>query len=280
MKMNASKQFETQGYIILKNFFEQEEIEQITQIVDRIFSQWHTENQHAVIEQQLINMHSLTHPKYFESHGHERLQFFNLIASAKLTSALEQLFNTDIYFHNTQLFFNPYSKEKHPYWHRDLQYSPIDDRVQAAEQHNMLSLHVRIPLVAEKGIELIPDSHTRWDTELERNVRFELNGHKNHEALPGAVLIELEPRDVLIFSAQIIHRGNYALNPTRKALDLCLGKPHPLVKSFLDPTGLPTNEEIKHIHNCSWYNLAQELVAAQAETHDSFSRTAKSFTQV
>lgn len=261
--MDASNQFQTQGHIILRKFFKQEEIDQITQIVDRIYSQWRTENHHALIEQRLINMHSLTHPRYFEGLSHERLQFFNLIASAKLTHALERIFNADIYFHNTQLFFNPYQTEKQPYWHRDLQYSPIDDAVQAAEQRHMLSLHVRIPLIAEKGVELIPDSHLRWDTELERNVRFELNGHRNHEDLPGSVLIELAPGDILIFSAQLIHRGNYALNSTRKALDLCIGSPHPLVLGFLDKTGLPTDEEIQHIRNRSWYDLARELAAAQ-----------------
>lgn len=261
--MNASKQFETQGYTVLKNFFKQEEIAQITHIVDRIYSQWQEENHHALIEQQLINMHSLTHPKYFQNCHDERLKFFKLLASVKLTKALELIFNTDIYFHNTQLFFNPYDKRKQPYWHRDLQYSPIEDSVQAAEQRNMLSLHVRIPLIAEKGVELIPETHIRWDTELERNVRFELNGHTHSESLPGSVLIELDPGDVLIFSAQIIHRGNYGLNSTRKALDLCLGKPHPLVESFLDPTGLPTDEEMENICDRTWYELAKKLVNNQ-----------------
>ena len=262
--MDASKQFETQGHIILRKFFDPEEIDQITRIVDRIYRQWKTDNCHALIEQQLINMHSLTHPKYFQGYGHERVQFFNLIASVKLVKALDQLFHTDIYFHNTQLFFNPYSQDKRPYWHRDLQYSPIDDAVQAAEQQNMLSLHGRIPLVAEKGVELIPHSHRRWDTDLERNVRFELNGHSNHESLPGAVLIALEPGDILIFSAQMIHRGNYALNPSRKALDLCLGKRHPLVESFFDPTGLPNDDEMNYICDRTWYDLAQKVATAQS----------------
>ncbi|MEM9807574.1 MAG: phytanoyl-CoA dioxygenase family protein [Cyanobacteria bacterium P01_D01_bin.56] len=260
--MNTSKQFETQGYIILKNFFNPAEIDQISTIVDRIYQQWQTENHHALIEQQLINMHSLTHPKYFQNHPAERIQLFNLIASEKLTHTLEQLFGPDIYFHNTQLFFNPHNKQKQPYWHRDLQYSPIDDSIQAAEQHNMLSLHARIPLIPEKGIELIPDSHTRWDTELERDVRFELNGHKNSDDLPRSVLLELKPGDVLIFNAQMIHRGNYALNPERKALDLCLGKPHPLVAGFLDSTGLPTDTEMEHIHHQQWYTLAKTIAAA------------------
>ncbi|MEM6255580.1 MAG: phytanoyl-CoA dioxygenase family protein [Cyanobacteria bacterium P01_D01_bin.156] len=258
--MNASKRFETQGYIILKKLFEKVEIDKISFIVERIYDQWRQENYPALIAQQLVNMHSLTHPKYF-CHSSERVEFFNLIASAKLTNALEQIFSKGIYFHNTQLFFNPYSTQKQPYWHRDLQYSPIEDSVQAAEQPRMTSLHARIPLLAEKGIELIPDSHTRWDTELEHNVRFEFNGHRNCEPLPGSVLIQLEPGDVLIFSAQMIHRGNYHLNPKRRALDLCLGKPHRLVSSFLDITGLPSDTEMEHIHQRQWYTLAKTIAS-------------------
>lgn len=257
--MDAATQFEDQGYAILKRFFVPDEINSITYIVDRIYDQWRAENSHALIEQQLINMHSLTHPQYFQGRSQERIQFFELISPVKLIHALRCIFNTDIYFHNTQLFFNPHDQAKRPYWHRDLQYSPIDDNVQAAEHNNLLSLHVRIPLVAEKGVELVPKTHQRWDTELERNVRFELNGHRNHEALPEAVLIELEPGDLLIFNAQMIHRGNYASNPARKALDLCVGKPHPLVEGFLNPMGLPTDEEIKHIRSRVWYDLAREI---------------------
>lgn len=261
--MNTVKQFEEQGHVILPKFFNPEEIDHLTRIIDRIYNQWQEENHDALIEQKLINMHSLTNSRYFQGCNNKRAEFFELLLPNKLTNTLESIFKTDIYFHNTQLFFNPHDKEKQPYWHRDLQYSPIDDSVQAAEHNNMLSLHVRVPLIAEKGVELIPETHKRWDTELERNVRFENNGHRNHESLPGSVLIELEPGDVLIFSAQIIHRGNYALNPTRKALDLCVGKPHPLVENFLDPTGLPTDEEIKHIHNSHWYDLARKIAAAQ-----------------
>lgn len=266
--MNASQQFEAQGYTILKQFFQPAEIAQISSIVDRIYNQWRTDNHHALIEQQLINMHSLTDPQYFQHHPAERIRFFNLIASTKLTRALEQLFSTEIYFHNTQLFFNPQSHQKRPYWHRDLQYSPIDDNVQAAEQHQMLSLHVRIPLVAEKGVELIPGTHKRWDTNLEHNVRLERQGHRNDEPLPDSVLVELHLGDVLIFNAQMIHRGNYALNRERKALDLCLGKPHRLVAGFLNSNGLPNDQELEHIHQTRWYTLARTIAASTELTLD------------
>ena len=140
-----------------------------------------------------------------------------------------------------------------------MQYSSIDDAIQCDEQSKMLSLHVRIPLVEEKGVEVVTGTHKRWDTDLERKVRFELNGHKISEALPGADLIDLIPGDVLIFNAQMIHRGNYALNTTRKALDLCVGKYHPLAARFLDESVLPTTEEIENIENNKWYTLARDI---------------------
>ena len=174
---------------------------------------------------------------------------------------LGSLFGDELYFHNTQLFFNPFENERLPYWHRDMQYSPIDDSILEHEQQNMVSLHVRIPLVHEKGVELIPETHKRWDTEQERNVRLELNGHKNSEDLPGAVLVELAPGDVMIFSAQMIHRGNYSLNESRKALDLCIGKPHPFTSKYINEIVLPSGDELDKIENNQWYKLAKEIAA-------------------
>jgi hypothetical protein len=171
------------------------------------------------------------------------------------------MFGSDIHFHNTQLFFNPSNVECIPYWHRDMQYSPIEDSVQCEEQKEMLSLHIRIPFIEEKGVEIVTGTHRRWDTELERDVRFELNGHRNSESLPGSELIDLARGDILIFSAQMIHRGNYELNPARKAFDLCVGKYHPLASGFLDPRVLPKDEEIDNIANNHWYRLAREIAA-------------------
>ncbi|MFT5422123.1 MAG: hypothetical protein ACI9D5_002890 [Candidatus Endobugula sp.] len=116
-----------------------------------------------------------------------------------------------------------------------------------------------IPLIEENGIESVTGSHNRWDTELEHNIRLVLKGHKNNEPLPNAEIIELALGDILIFSAQIIHKGNYELNPTRKAFDICVGKRYPLTSSFFDGDILPKKDETIHISNNQWYKLAQEI---------------------
>ena len=257
--MKLIDQFEENGYVVLRNFFDEEEISLMSNYVDRIYQKWQSENETEIYENKLVNMHSLTAQEYFQDTPHRRIEFFELIASQKLTETIESMFGSDIHFHNTQLFFNPSNTERLPYWHRDMQYSAIEDSVQSGELINMLSLHIRIPLIEEKGVEIIKGTHRRWDTELEKNVRFELEGHKNSESLPGSELIELQRGDILIFSAQMIHRGNYELNPKRKAFDLCVGNYHPLTSNFLDPLVLPTDDEIVKITNNKWYRLAREI---------------------
>ncbi len=259
--MKPIDQYDEYGYAILRNFFSDLEIASIDKYVDRIYKKWMNENKTEIFNNKLVNMHSLTSLEHFEGLREERIKFFEAIASVKLTEVLENMFGSGIHFHNTQLFFNPSNKARFPYWHRDMQYSPIEDAVQRDEQHKMLSLHVRIPLLQEKGVEVVTGSHKRWDTELERNVRLELNGHKNSEPLPNAVLTNLVPGDVLIFNAQMIHRGNYELNPTRKALDLCVGKYHPLASAFIDERVLPKEEEMDSIANNQWYKLARKITA-------------------
>lgn len=263
--MKPIDQYEKHGYVVFRGFFSDEEISRLDEHVDRIYHSWRLNNEVTIFENKLVNMHSLTSPEYFPEATDRRKEFFELIASPKLTETLEAMFGPDIHFHNTQLFFNPSNDQRLPYWHRDMQYSPLDDSVQCEAQSKMLSLHIRIPLIKETGVEVVAGSHKRWDTEQERKIRFELDGHQNSETLPNSCLISLERGDILIFNAQMIHRGNYKLNPERKGFDLCVGKYHPLASDFLDPRVLPTDAEIDDIANNQWYKLAREIASKKHE---------------
>ncbi len=261
--MKYRTEYDNKGYLVIRQFFSSAEILAVVEKVDRIYQQWLIENESDAVEYQLINMHSLTKSAYFEGMPGERISFFKAIAQKSLTSLIKNIFGEGLYFHNSQLFFNPYQGSRLPYWHRDIQYNPISEEIQKNELGNMLSLHVRVPLIAETGVELVPGTHSRWDTKLEKNVRMELNGHKNSEELPGAELIQLEAGDILIFSANMLHRGNYILNKTRKALDLCVGKQHPLTSKCLDLSVLPTDEEMLIIGNNEWYELARGIATTK-----------------
>jgi ectoine hydroxylase-related dioxygenase (phytanoyl-CoA dioxygenase family) len=259
---NAAEAFEAQGFAVVRQWLDAEKIGCLAQEADRILAQWMKENHSAYVEERLVNMHSLTSPRYFSDAG-QRIRFFDMLASERISALVDGMFGEGIYFHNTQLFFNPFENRRLPYWHRDLQYSPIDDMAQAREQSALLSLHVRIPLLREQGVELIPGTHRRWDTPLETDVRRERNGRRNSDDLPGAMLVTLEPGDVLVFDAQMIHRGNYAMNKERKALDLCVGRPHPFILRYLDESVLPAEDDIALIRNKVWFQRARQVVAAR-----------------
>jgi len=258
--MSAKKEYDDKGYVILRNFLSNDEILLISKCVNRIYESWLNKNRAGIFENQLVNMHSLSKVEYFENYTQDRLTFFNAISNQKIVNLLECMFGPKIYFHNTQVFFNPLNKKKRPYWHRDMQYSPIADDIQKEQQDKMLSLHIRIPLEKEKGLELIPGSHKRWDSELEKNVRLELNGHHNNEELPYSKLIEVNTGDIVLFSSQMLHRGNYDLNPSRKAFDICLGSYHDLSFDFFDEQVLPSKKELKLIKNKQWFICAKNNI--------------------
>lgn len=258
--MTIQNEYQENGYFILRDFFSPKEVLRLNELVDGVHAQWLEANREAFEQHGLINMHSLTQADYFADEPENRKLLFKAIAPAKLVELIDEVFEREIHFHNTQLFFNPHNPEQSPYWHRDLQFSPIPEAEQKAAQAEMLSLHVRIPLVKEVGLELIPGSHQRWDTELERQVRLELDGHKNSEDLPESLLLDLEPGDLVVFNAQMIHRGKYSDNDTRKALDLCVGSPHELLAGSLDPNNLPTQEELEGLGSDEWYRRAWDVV--------------------
>ncbi len=251
--------FAQHGYLILRQHYPLDDLARLTPIVETIYRQWQLENQHHPGFFRLVNMHSLTHPSYFTHHPKQRLTFFKLLAHEKLVEIISQVFGQGLYFHNSQLFFNPQNQLQANYWHRDLQYSSIPDDVQQLIHHDLLSLHVRIPLQDETGIELIPGSHTLWDTALQHAVRFAEPGHQQHDALPHSRLISLKRGDVLIFSSQMIHRGRYDFDETRLALDICMGKPHSMLSGLMDKTIQPSEQELDAIQFAAWYREATKI---------------------
>jgi len=258
----CSQAFFERGYFVVPAFYSAAEVKVLAALIEPILKQWQST---LPPDFKGVNMHSLSHSAYFSS-TEARVNFFEHLISPALVETLDSCFGKDLYFHNTQLFFNPEDIAQRPYWHRDLQFSSISDFEQSQEQSQLLSLHLRIPLLPEAGIELIPGSHARWDTERESRVRFETSGHRHFEMLPDSELIQLAPGDLLVFDGQMIHRRHYAGNSARKALDICVGKPHALLKSFLDPANLPTQAELRALSQPQWFERAWEFWTSSDST--------------
>ena len=241
--------YDASGYFVEKNFFTVEEIAHLNDQTTNISNQWMSANPEQMRNHKLVNMSSLTQPKYFAD-SVSRIAFFDSVFSKKLWQLVSGVFGDKIRFHNTQLFFNPDDPSQIPYWHRDLQYSDIPDAVQQRALKQMLNLHCRIPLVAETGIVLVPGSHVRWDTPEEFAERAK---RVSEVSLPGEHYIHLDVGDMLIFNAQMIHRGHYSKTSNRKALDLCVGESHELLVDSVDTSVFPSQAEMQDLSNQQWY---------------------------
>ena len=110
-------------------------------------------------------------------------------------------------------------------------------------------MHFRIPLVKEPGIELVPATHKRWDSDEELDVRLEKNGRKSFDDLSTGVPIELDAGDLLVFSANIIHRGLYGMN--RFALDILFCDPDPGLAKYVHEDCLPSHKILSGIEEPS-----------------------------
>ena len=227
--------FSKNGFVKLPNFFEPRFLKSITQVVEVFHQAWLKDNQ-AFYQAKAINSSGLTSEQYLTDE--QRLVLFKLISNSQLITAVKQVIPKPL-FMGSQLFFDPFKINQANYWHRDPQY-----HLSVEEQKLALTgpevLHVRIPLSADPGVELIPSSHINWDNEEELQVRLEQNGHKNSEPLTRGIEIPLQLGDVLLFSANMIHRGLYGNN--RLALDILYCEPATQLIEFIQLKHQPSAE--------------------------------------
>jgi len=181
-----------------------------------------------------INSSGLTSGQYLNEE--QRLTLFKLISDSQLINTLNQIIHKPL-FMGSQLFFDPFKPKQSNYWHRDGQYHlSVDEQKLALTGPEVL--HVRIPLTIDPGIEVIPGSHKNWDTNNELQIRLQQNEHKNSEHLSNGVQIPLQVGDVLMFSANMIHRGLYGKN--RLALDILYCDSDPQLAEFIQVKHQPS----------------------------------------
>lgn len=241
--------YENNGYLILKNAFDASEIGRLREVLIQFHRSWIQENSKLYAEG-AINSAYLTAKKHLKDAERELL--FQFIGSNKLMDVVTSILSNAT-FMNTQLFFDPVNESQRNYWHRDPQYHmSVDQQKEALLGPNVI--HFRIPMVDKPGVELIPGTHRRWDSDEELDVRLEQNGHKNYEDLPAGVRIPLNAGDLLVFSAHMIHRGLYGMN--RMSLDILFCDPAPEPMQFVDTDCLPDAEIMARMENAAAFERA------------------------
>ncbi|KGJ94960.1 phytanoyl-CoA dioxygenase family protein [Colwellia psychrerythraea] len=233
------------GYLLIRNFLSDNEIGELRTILNEFHRLWQQENA-EFYQQQAVNSAYLTRNEFLNSEQRERL--FQFIGSEKVMAVVKALLPKQPCFLNTQLFFNPVNKKQTNYWHRDPQYHLSIEQQQAALA-SFDVMHLRLPLLDEPGIELVPGTHKRWDSTEELQVRLEQDGHKNNQSLAQGKVIKLFAGDLLVFSANMIHRGLYGMD--RLALDILFCPPEPSVIEFVREDCLPNNDILAEIEDNS-----------------------------
>jgi ectoine hydroxylase-related dioxygenase (phytanoyl-CoA dioxygenase family) len=225
--------YNDQGYFVLRNYFSATEINSLRSVISKFHEHWKSDNE-AFYKEEAFNSSLITGSQYLASH--DRLTLFNFISSPKIMTIADAVISNRPSFMNTQLFFNPPNKLLKDFWHRDCQYDyDVEDQKKAI--HETQVLHLRVPLFDEYGMELVPGTHKRWDNEEEFDVRQERKGRHSNENLSTVKKIPLSAGDLLVFSADMIHRGLYGLD--RLALDIMIFDSTANLADFVDDDCLP-----------------------------------------
>jgi len=229
----VQQKFARNGYVKLVKFFKPSELNSVKQLVERFHQAWCKDNAEFYASK-AVNSSGLTSGQYLTED--QLLILFKLICHKQILKIVKRIIPMPL-FMGTQLFFDPFNPDQANYWHRDPQYHlSLDEQKLALSGPEVL--HLRIPLYTDPGIEVIPGSHKNWDSEEERQIRLEQNGHKNSENLSRGIKIPSEMGDLAIFSANMIHRGLYGKN--RLALDILYCERVPELIKFIQIHHQPT----------------------------------------
>ncbi|WP_407333870.1 phytanoyl-CoA dioxygenase family protein [Enterovibrio sp. 27052020O] len=229
-----SNRYDEHGYFVLRNYFDEAQIASLRKVILKFHELWKDDNRRFYREE-AFNSSLITGSEYLPDE--DRAQLFEFISSKKIMNVVDAVIPENPTFMNTQLFFNPVNPEQKDFWHRDCQYDyDIEDQMRVIQETQVL--HLRVPLFDELGMEIIPGTHKRWDNEEEYNVRQEVNGKVSNDPISGGIKIPLAAGDLLVFSADMIHRGLYGLD--RLALDILIFDSAADYIDYIDDDCLPT----------------------------------------
>jgi ectoine hydroxylase-related dioxygenase (phytanoyl-CoA dioxygenase family) len=233
--------YDQQGYFVIRDYFNAAEISSLRKVILKFHGSWKDDNE-IFYREEAFNSSLITGSQYLAFD--DRVTLFNFISSKKIMNIAESVINNNPAFMNTQLFFDPFNRQQDNFWHRDCQYDhDVEDQKKVI--HGTQVLHLRVPLFDEPGMELVPGSHKRWDSAEEFNVREEIKGRVSSDSLSTGKKIALAAGDLLVFSADMIHRGLYGLD--RLALDILVFDPAGDYADYIDDDCLPDTSMLDKI---------------------------------
>jgi ectoine hydroxylase-related dioxygenase (phytanoyl-CoA dioxygenase family) len=256
MRINSSKMntsYNEHGYVVIRNYFSKAEILSLREVILKFHQAWKQDNA-QFYQEEAFNSSLITGSQYLSAD--DRVKLFNFISTKKMMSVIDAIIPKTPAFMNTQLFFNPANPCLKDFWHRDCQYD-FDIEAQKKVIGETQVVHLRVPLFDELGMELVPGTHKRWDNAEEYDVRQEQNGRQSNESLSTGKKIQLFAGDLLVFSADMIHRGLYGLN--RLAFDILVFDTAGDYADYVDDDCLPSSSMLSKINDAQLFLNTMQL---------------------
>jgi ectoine hydroxylase-related dioxygenase (phytanoyl-CoA dioxygenase family) len=223
---NPIAMFCRDGFVVLPHFVDQQDRVTLRQAADTALAWSRAECSETSHTTPRISL--LTQATSFEHGGAALASVLAFASSAGVCALLDAVARVEA-------VEAPQLKDAHYYheqtkrdwdgdWHRDSQFALTDPELERELIADTWSVHVRVALEDDDRLEIVPSSHTRWDSEEELRIRK--GGNRATDKMPNAVRVVLKAGDACLFHAWSIHRATYRRTPIRRTLDLLYAAAH------------------------------------------------------
>jgi hypothetical protein len=236
MIIDYHKQYVETGMIFVPRIISPAVTARLRVICEHCLSQWRVraasdpQGTEAAPDAHVIR--HLNDPQWYDArHRAWLVELLDVVADPHILDIVREVFDDEVLFRTTSLFFNPLHSSLDGNWHRDSQFTSADEPaeksrvLEAAQQLKATGrpggMQLQIALVPSDDSEYVPGSHLRWDTDAEYAIRLADGQRQNRSNLmPNAVRTHQEPGDAAAFHAFGLHRGRYHADRYRRTLML------------------------------------------------------------
>jgi hypothetical protein len=207
-------QWARDGFVVVPGYLAENERHRLRSACDGVLAAWQATRPED--PEDVTNMAYLTAPR-FHADATTLVPLLTFAADPWLVGQLDRLAGDAVpRFQNTQYFYEPARQTWDGAWHRDTQFGARDAADERHRRESLTGVHFRVALVDDPWFHIVPGSHVRDDTDVERVAR----NAKAGGALPGGRVMALAPGDALLFHAWSVHRGTYVAGQSRRTLDV------------------------------------------------------------
>ncbi|MCT7520526.1 phytanoyl-CoA dioxygenase family protein [Aliarcobacter cryaerophilus] len=216
MKEEFKRQFEEQGFVILKKVFTEEKLQEIRKLQDNIvrYADKNLEDPFLLWSLEHRNDQGVLYDLY-QRHP----EFQEMAKNKEILDCLESVLGENIYLYDNSLVYKPKGKRNAVAWHQDFISRP----------HEPLKIIVWMALddvTKENGtVQVIPGSHKQGHLPWHR-----VNGETHHDRVnmefvekdrDKIVYAELEAGDVLLFNMLVLHGSDEVHTDTPRRVYRC-----------------------------------------------------------